>query len=198
MKKLSLIVLCAAALLCSQPASAEINFGLRAGLNLVNNNINELKLDNARNKDNYTGFFAGPSMEIGLPFGLSIDAAAMYSQKGMEFDKETVKNQSIAVPLSLRFTLGLGDIIGVFAQAGPQVNFNIGDAEHIFSNGTKYIQEKSVWTMNVGAGVKLFSSFEIAANYNMPLSHDGAFQMSDMTDMQFESKTLQISLTYRF
>lgn len=190
--------MCAAALLGSQSASAEINFGLRAGLNLVNNNISEFKLDNAGNKDNYTGFFVGPAMEIGLPLGFSVDAAAMYSQKGMEFNRETVNDQSIAVPLSLRFTLRLGDVIGIFAQAGPQINFNVGDAEYLFNDGTKYIQEKSTWTMNVGAGLRLLRNFELAANYNMPLSHDGAFKLKDMTDMQFESKTLQLSLTYRF
>ncbi len=216
MKKLSVIVLCVAAMMSSIPASAELNWGLRAGVNFVNNDIKAISTENVTDKDNYTGFFAGPMVNIGLPIGFSIDAAALYSQKGMTLATgDTFKEQSIAVPVMLRYELGLGKMFGIFAQAGPQANFHIGDlqksvklkaAETIsgltgLAPDQEFKLEKAVWSINLGAGVSLMQHLQLALNYNIPFTADGNYSIkgvSNQVSSNFKSSTLQLMLTYVF
>ena len=51
------LVVCSLALLSFIPASAQFSWGLRGGLNLVNNDISAISKESALDKDSYTGFF---------------------------------------------------------------------------------------------------------------------------------------------
>ena len=127
MKKVLLV--CSLALLSLIPASAQFSWGIRGGLNLVNNDITAVDKEAALNKDNYTGFFFGPMAELQIPvIGLGIDASLLYSQKGLELaEGEDMKNQSLSIPVSLKYTFGLGNLIGIFGQVGPQFDYKLGD-----------------------------------------------------------------------
>ena len=94
MKKL--FAVCGLALLMTIPASAQFSWGIRAGVNAVNNDITAIDKETVVSKDSYTGFFAGPMMEFQIPIiGAGVDAAILYSQKGMEIaEKETIKEQA--------------------------------------------------------------------------------------------------------
>ena len=61
------LVVCSLALLSFIPASAQFSYGIRGGLNLVNNDITNVDENSAMNKDSYTGFFIGPMIEIQVP-----------------------------------------------------------------------------------------------------------------------------------
>ena len=190
MKKL--FAVCGLALLMTIPASAQLSWGIRAGVNAVNNDITAIDKETVVSKDSYTGFFAGPMMEFQIPIiGAGVDAAILYSQKGMEIaEKETIKEQAIAIPESLKYTLGLGNFLGAFVQAGPQLNYNLGELTTLYQEDIKgdnlqsgfadvkeFAMNRMVWSMNLGVGVKLFNHLQAAVNYNMPLTPSGAYTL---------------------
>ena len=208
------LVVCSLALLSFIPASAQFSWGIRGGLNLVNNDLTAVNQNTAANKDSYTGFFVGPMAEIQVPIiGIGVDASALYSQKGIELpDTSVMKNQSIAIPLSLKYSLGLGNFAAVYVAAGAQLDFKIGDLNTKFNDGNEvkeFALEKSSWSINVGAGVKLINHIQAGVNYNIPVSKEGAIKLANdpaptpgavvnNNPVDFKSSTLQFSLTWTF
>ena len=206
------LIVCSLALLSFIPASAQFSWGLRGGVNLVNNDITKVTKESATSKDSYTGFFIGPMAEVQVPIiGISVDVAALYSQKGIELpDTTTMKNQSFSIPLSLKYSLGLGNFAAVYFAAGPQFDFKIGDLKTTFKDGDEvkdFALEKSSWSINVGAGVKLINHIQAGVNYNIPVSKEGAVKVIesptpgavvDNEPVDFKSSTLQFSLTWTF
>lgn len=209
------LIICSLALLSFIPASAQFSWGIRGGLNLVNNDITAVNEKSATNKDSYTGFFVGPMAEIQIPIiGIGIDVAALYSQKGLQVtDEETMKNQSIAIPVSLKYSLGLGNFAAVYFAAGPQFDYKIGDLDNKFQDGDdvkEFALEQSTWSINIGAGVKLINHIQAGINYNIPVSKEGAYKLYENQDVKsaadaangagdaIKASTLQFSLTWTF
>ncbi len=81
--------------------------------------------------DNVTGFQIGPMIETTIPLiGIGLDAAILYSQKGMDVKSEAgtstnVKTDYIDVPVNLKWKFGLPIIKGYLA-AGPYIGFRVG------------------------------------------------------------------------
>ena len=206
------LVICSLALLSFIPASAQFSWGIRGGLNLVNNDITAVSQESATSKDSYTGFFIGPMAELQIPIiGIGIDASLLYSQKGLEVsDEETMKNQSLAIPVSLKYSLGLGNFAAVYFAAGPEFDFKIGDLDREYKDGDdvkEFALEKSAWSINIGAGVKLINHIQAGINYNIPVSKEGAYKFTenptvggaiDHKPVDIKSSTLQFSLTWTF
>lgn len=209
------LVICSLALLSFFPASAQFSYGIRGGLNLVNNNITAVNGESATNKDSYTGFFIGPMAEIQVPIiGIGVDASILYSQKGLEVsDTETMKNQAVAIPVSLKYTLGLGNFASVFFAAGPEFDYKIGDLNCKYQDGKdvkEFALEKSTWSINVGTGVKLINHIQAGINYNIPVSKEGAYKLYENQNVEtaanaangagnaIKASTLQFSLTWTF
>ena len=206
------LVVCSLALLSFIPASAQFSWGLRGGLNLVNNDITAVNQESATNKDSYTGFFFGPMAELQIPIiGIGVDAAVLYSQKGLEVtDEETMKNQSLAIPVSLKYSLGLGNFAAVYFAAGPEFDYKIGDLDREFADGDdvkEFALEQSTWSINLGAGVKLINHIQAGINYNFPVSKEGAYKFTENPTptsavehepVDFKASTLQFSLTWTF
>ena len=215
------LVVCSLALLSFIPASAQFSWGIRGGLNLVNNDITTVSKESALSEDSYTGFFIGPMAEFQIPvIGLGIDASILYSQKGMNLPNDSVmKNQSISIPLSLKYSFGLGNFAAIFVAAGPQFDYKISDldatiktykANGDLDNAKEYVMNQYTWSINVGAGVKLINHIQAAVNYNIPLSKEGTFNLYDdvkdgkyvnaagQADEAFKASTLQFILTWTF
>ena len=75
---MQLFAVCGLALLMTIPASAQLSWGIRAGVNAVNNDITAIDKETVVSKDSYTGFFAGPMMEFQIPIiGAGVDAAIL-------------------------------------------------------------------------------------------------------------------------
>lgn len=214
MKKVFLV--CSLVLLSLIPASAQFSWGIRGGLNLVNNDISTVDKESALDKDNYTGFFIGPMAELQIPvIGLGIDASILYSQKGLQIaEGDDLKNQSLSVPVYLKYTFGLGNFLGIFAQAGPQFDYKIGDLSSGELQSGKDVKEfvlnQYTWSANIGAGVKLFNRLQAAINYNLPLTEEGTYNLyenattghlgtaTDQANDAFKASTLQFIVTWTF
>lgn len=173
MKKILSLVFIVAAMLYATSANAQVKFGLKGGLNVTSMSFSEDVFD-ASNK---TGFFVGPMVKVTVPIvGLSFDAAALYDQKeakvkanGDDYDLtgKNVKQQSINIPVNVRYGFGLSSLANAFVFAGPQWGINVGDKNFKWADTASYSLKKSNFSVNVGAGVTLLSHLQISANYNI-------------------------------
>lgn len=102
-------------------------------------------------KDNSTGFFFGPMAEITIPvIGLGVDGALLYSQKGDKMEGLDMKQSGLDIPVNLKYSIGLGSMLGIYVAAGPDFFFNFkGDKN--FEDGRKLESKKTQVGINVGA-----------------------------------------------
>lgn len=201
MKKITSMFIMVAALLVAVPARAQFSWGIKGGVNLVNNDFSALKgmadKDQIMNSDNYTGFFIGPKAELRVPIlGFGIEAAALYSQKGMSIgDNETFKQNSFLIPLNVKYAFGLGNFANVFIAAGPEFGFNMGETSKVVNdivvnngqasgNIKAYVLEKSTLSINLGVGATLFNHVQVGVNYNVPWGKTADFQTISAEDVE--------------
>ena len=178
MKKIFAVVLLAVAF--AMPSKAQFSWGIQAGLNMTNISTE----DAAGSVKSRTGFFVGPTVKFTLPVvGLGIDAAALYDQREgkVEFgnNTETLKAQSIQIPVNVRYGFGLGSVAEVFAFAGPQFGFNIGGKSSIFNDAADWTLKSSNLSANVGLGLTVLSKLQAKINYNFALGKTGEVEPSD-------------------
>ncbi|WP_308227865.1 porin family protein [uncultured Prevotella sp.] len=185
MRKIFTAAIVAATMLFStSSAQAQVKFGLKGGLNVTNMSLNSEVLD----ADNQTGFFIGPTVKFTLPIvGLGIDASALYDQRDAKITVEDngasveskIKNQSINIPINLRYGVGLGSTASVYLFAGPQFGFNVGDKnQSIFKDMGEWRLKSSTFSVNVGLGAMLLSHLQISANYNIACGKTGETTVS--------------------
>lgn len=164
-------------------AQAQLKFGVKGGLNLTSMKLSKDVVD----KSNQAGFFVGPTIKFTLPVvGLGIDAAALYDQRSAEVGEETIKQQSIQVPVNLRYGIGLGSTASIYIFAGPQFGFNVGDKD--FASVDNATNTVSNWTLkssnlsaNVGLGLMLLNHLQVSANYNVAIGKTGDFNVVNAT-----------------
>lgn len=200
MKKI-LTIVAIACIAFAIPAQAQVKFGLKGGLNLTN-----LSVDGINNAfSNKSGFYIGPTVKFTLPVvGLSIDGAALYDQRNAKIKgtDETIKLQSIQIPVNVRYGVGLSSVVNVFAFAGPQFGFNIGDKSKILSEMAGWSLKSSNISGNVGIGATVFSKLQITANYNFQLSKSGEVEYinenGDLTTGKMKFNSWQLGLGYYF
>ena len=204
MKKFfTLVVLLAAMTVAVQ---AQVKFGVKGGLNLTT-----MKFDkDVANKSNQTGFFIGPTLNVTLPIvGLGIDASALYDQRSAKIDgaEETLKQQSLQIPINLRYGFGLGNTASFYIFAGPQFGFNIGDkTANIVDNVLDWRMRDSNLSANVGIGLMLLNHLQVSANYNIAMGTTGEFDLlKDVPDAAWKQVTgktkanaWQLSVAYFF
>ena len=175
MKKIfTLVVLLATMTVAVQ---AQVKFGVKGGLNLTT-----MKFDkDVANKSNQAGFFIGPTVNFTLPVvGLGVDASALYDQRSAKIDgaDETLKQQSIQIPVNLRYGFGLGNTASVYVFAGPQFGFAIGDkVANVVDDALDWRLKDSNLSANVGLGLMLLNHLQISANYNIALGTTGEFEV---------------------
>ena len=211
MKKVLSIVFLVAAMLFDANANAQIKFGLKGGLNVTSMSFSEEVFD-ASNK---TGFFVGPMVKVTVPIvGLSFDAAALYDQKEAdvkytgtegELGKVNVKQQSINIPVNVRYGFGLSSLANIFLFAGPQWGINVGDKNFKWNESSSYSLKKSNFSVNVGAGVTLLNHLQVSANYNIACGKSADASLSKALDAaanagkdKSHNNSWQIALGYWF
>ena len=200
MKKI-LAIIAIACIGFAMPSQAQVKFGLKGGLNLT-----ALSTDGVdKNLSNKAGFYVGPTVKFTVPVvGLSFDASALYDQRNAKIKgtDETVKLQSFQIPINVRYGVGLSSVVNVFAFAGTQFGFNIGDKSSTFNT---ILNDVKGWSLkssnisgNVGIGATVFSKLQITANYNFQLSKSGEVELEDGTTGKIKFNTWQLGLGYYF
>ena len=180
----------------AMPTQAQVNFGVKGGLNISNMSFDKDVL-NAKNK---AGFFVGPTVKFKIPFvGLGFDIAALYDQREAELKDEGTKitQKSINVPVNLRYNIGLGDLAGIYFAAGPQFGFNVGDKSFKSISGDMTLK-KSNLSINLGAGVRLLDYLEIGAAYNIACGKTGDLNIASIGKSDIKCNSWQISAACYF
>ena len=203
MKKV--LTLIALAVAFAMPSQAQAKFGIMGGLNMNNLSVKDAADNPAGAVKSRTGFFIGPTVKFTLPIvGLGVDASALYDQREGKAEvagqTETVKSQSIQVPINLRYGIGLG-VAEVFAFAGPQFGFNIGGKKGVFNDMADWTLKSSNFSANVGLGATILGKLQAKINYNVALGKTGEFESVSSTVKQVVDAKLnawQISLAYFF
>lgn len=170
MKRFFSLALIAFSVFSSVSARADepLKFGLKAGLNVSDFHFSSDVFD----KTNQAGWFFGPTVKFTLPVvGLGMDASVLYDYRSAKLDyeseKKTVKQQQIAVPVNVRYAIGLGSTANIFFFAGPQVAFNVGGKDFQWTKGSNYALKKSNFSINLGFGVTTLKHLQVSANYNV-------------------------------
>lgn len=190
MKKIYSVIILLAAIVVAQPAQAQVNIGLRGGLNISNMSLNKDVFD----VSNRAGFFLGPSLKLG--FGsIGADISALYDQREAKVNDETIKQKNIVIPVNVRFNMGLG-AASVFLAAGPQFGFNIGDKEFKWKKENvenTFQLKKSNFSVNVGGGVH-FGKLDVGVTYNIAVGKtadvdaEGAWNTTKDAIKNFDAK----------
>ena len=185
MKKVLTLIVMAVAF--AMPSQAQVKFGVQAGLNLTNisdfSPTQEYVQSAIKSK---AGFFVGPTVKFTLPIvGLGIDASALYDQREGKIESgntsETIKSQSIQIPINLRYGLGLGSVAEIFAFAGPQFGFAIGDkTKEIYKDASKWTLKSSNFSANVGLGATILSKLQLKLNYNIAFGKTGDVDVKEV------------------
>ena len=184
-------------------AQAQAKFGVKGGLNITSMKFDQSVVD----KSNQAGFFIGPTVKFTLPVvGLGIDAAALYDQRSAKVADETLKQQSIQIPVNLRYGFGLGSTASIYIFAGPQFGFAIGDkSKNIVDNALEWRLKDSNLSANVGLGLMLLDHLQISANYNIALGTTGEVDVNNALSTTWDTaigkakaNAWQLSVAYFF
>lgn len=200
MKK-TFVIIVALCLFAVAPAAAQLDWGIKAGVNMAEKPSN---IDDVKNK---TGWFVGPTAKVMLPIvGLGVEANILYSRAESEMQGKSVTRQSIDVPVFLRYELSLpivNKFIEPFIAAGPQWSWNVGDKEFVLLDQSSYKMKESTLSLNLGAGVILFDHVQVHANYNIALGNTSDYSKNAINAASgyftsSKTNTWQFSVAYMF
>lgn len=209
MKKIFATLVLALSVCFTTAVQAQVKFGLKGGLNVTSMSFNKDVLD----ASNRAGFFIGPTVKFTLPIvGLGIDASALYDQreaklKVEDVESNTIKTQSINIPINLRYGFGLGETASLFVFAGPQFGFNVGSkTQELYQGIADWTLKSSNFSVNVGLGVMLLNHLQVSANYNIACGKTGDVTVGSALTSAYEglkasdgrTNAWQIALAYYF
>ncbi len=164
-------------------ADAQLKLGVKGGMNLTDMRLNSKLLD----RENRRGFFFGPTLKLAIPLlPLGFDIAALYDQREMELEDGektwSVTTKQVNIPINARLTFGSSKSLAVFLFGGPQFGFSINTDQNIVDNYRSWKRNKSLFSINLGAGLLLGNTFQVSANYNIDCSKDGSVTINDVVD----------------
>ena len=188
MKRIFTLLVAMAAI--ATTASAQLQFGVEAGLNVnLPSSFDNATIKQTVDPKNSLGWFAGLKAKYQFAMGLGVDGAVLYSQKKNDMGESSKDLRYIDVPINLRYQLGLGSLLSIYAAAGPQWSVNIGDRDwgRTFS---QTIQDQNLnnvsgtvtelyqgalnnLSINLGAGVLLMKHLQVGFTYNIPITKGG-------------------------
>ncbi|MGL4851275.1 MAG: porin family protein [Phocaeicola sp.] len=190
MKRLVGLILLFVCLGTTLPVQAQLKFGVKGGVNVSKLSFSSSTFES----DNRAGWFFGPMAEFTIPIlGIGVDVAGLYTQNELNVDGYNSKLKTIEVPVNLKWTMGLGSMLGVFIAAGPQFGFNVGDRSF-----TSLRMDDKNTSFNIGAGVKLIRHLQLGVNYNFGLSDVAVIPMDGSSSIEVKQKSWQISAAYIF
>ena len=201
MRKLITAAMLLIAMAWTTAAQAQVQFGLKGGLNVTNMSLSKDVVESS----NQCGFFIGPTLKFTLPIiGLGVDASALYDQRsakisesGTNTGEQTIKQEQIAIPINLRYGVGLGSMASIYFFAGPQFGFNVGDKEKKLDFG-EWQLKSSNFSVNVGAGVMLVKHLQLSANYNIACGKTGDVTVAKVATATGKANAWQIAAVYYF
>lgn len=210
-KNLLSMAVIVAALAFAMPSQAQVKFGVKAGLN-----VNQVNLDGFGgnfDEKNRNGFFAGLTADVTIPLvGLGVDASLLYDNRCVGINGETPEGENInthktfhyiSLPINAKYTFGLSSLASIYFATGPQFSWNIGDRHWTKDNFNQdWELKKSLFSWNVGLGATVLSHVRIGYNYNIGFGNTAETTpksaVTSAVKGKLKNNTHQISLTYLF
>lgn len=166
----ALVVLCA---LTATTASAQLRFGVRAGVNINKLSFNQDAINDVVDSENRTGFTGGITADFGLPLtGLMIDGSLLYTHRndkltvsGTDKQTTTLKRDYLDIPINLKYRIDMLGVVKPYLFTGPDFAIMLSDGDDNIADSKTYVS----W--NMGAGVELLNHLLISASYNIGLSN---------------------------
>ncbi|MDR2918631.1 MAG: PorT family protein [Tannerella sp.] len=174
MEKKKWLLLMAFVILMAPVANAQFRFGVKGGVNIAKVSFSK----DVISPDNVTGFHIGPTIEIGGD-GLGVDAAVLYSQKGFEYDNESIKNDYIDVPVNLKYKFSMVPIVKPYVAAGPYFSFRVA-GDKVWDTIKGQIESKSFDTgLNLGIGAEVLRLLQVGVTYSWGFTDNYDFEVDD-------------------
>lgn len=160
--------------LLAAPASAQFDFGFKAGVNMPEKPSNISEMTKSR-----TGWFVGPTAKFVIPIiGLGAEVNLLYSQNSNEIEGTTVTRKSFELPVYLRYEFSLplvNQFLEPFLAVGPQWSWNVGGKTKSLS-GSEYSFRDSNLSLNFGLGAIVLDHIQLHANYNLALGSTADYE----------------------
>lgn len=204
MKNIHRILLVAAILFFAGVAtsSAQIRFGVKGGVDVINNKISTDILD----VNNRLGYYIGPTVEFMAPgpnFGFEL--SVLYGRKEYEVENNQVDASIsdydyISVPLSIKKRFGLGSLAAIFLQVGAFGNVKIEGGNISMNNVVDQYKAKTFHAgVHAGAGVTLLSHLEFGMYYRTVLTDNYSDEGPDWEKFNDQNTTnWSVGLSYYF
>ena len=169
-------------------ASAQVNFGLKAGMN-----ISTLRGDGVEKANSLIGANVGAFVNIPVSTMFSFQPEVLYSMEGAKedvFDTKIMLNY-VNIPLMLKYT----DASGFFGELGPQIGFLTSAKSKINGNTAdiKDLFKSTNFSLGIGAGFNFTSSVGVGLRYNLGLSN-----ISEDTNDDVKTGNFSIGIHYSF
>lgn len=212
MKKLIFTCSVVFLVLSTLTVQAQFRFGVKAGANISHVSFDKDIL----NTDNLSNFTGGIMTEFTVPIvGLGLDASVMYAGKGYKTAYDLINNTGtpvgkveektrlhyIDIPVNLKWKFGV-PMAKIFLTAGPGFNFLLNKNFKAEAKGEnipdtyleKALKDKKFdLSINIGAGVELFSHFQVAVQYGWGLTNSLKYALD-----KGKNRNLQITAAYLF
>lgn len=198
MKKL---LLAALVVLGAVSVNAQVQFGVKAGLNFA-----DLKFSNWGSSTPATkslvSFHAGAIADITIAESLAIQPGLLFSQKGTKEDggDGKITLNYIEIPVNVMYKLNAGSV-KVLLMAGPSFGYALsgkdsggGSSSDITFGSDPGTFKRFDCGFGFGAGVQ-FSSIQVTANYNLGLAN---IINNGGSDAKLKTTVLGLSLAYLF
>lgn len=178
------LMVCFAAI---QPAQAQINYGLKGGLNFAN-----MGGDDVEDSEMRTGFHVGGFLELSLLGIVATEGGLYYSTKGYSFDDFDFISSYIDIPVVAKFS----PLPLVHFYAGPQFSILLDsksefDGEEVDS-GTDGLRDLDL-ALVLGAGINLPGGLRASLGYDFGLT-----SLDEDGDLKEYNRVIKLSVGYRF
>lgn len=193
MKNLHKLILVAiVALLSTTTASADIRFGIKAGLNF--NKIDYKDVQSNLEPNNRTGWEAGVMTEFTVPIiGIGADVSLLYARQNLDsFKDETFggkvydNKDFLDIPVNLKWKINIpvvSSIVKPMIFTGP--DFLVALNKHTI----KDIETKTCeigW--NVGLGLELFKHLQVQGSYCIGMNNVVKYTGADFNTVDLKAK----------
>jgi len=175
-------------------ADKTVSFGVKGGVNFAT-----ITGDDIDSPDSRTSFHVGALVEVPVSDMFSVQAEAMYSGKGFDFDyegsdgdKAELQLDYIDVPILAKFYL----TEGLSLEAGPQLSFLVNEELDVNPNsdsGDVPLDDAESIDLGLAGGLTFQTNFGLFATGRY------IYGLSDVyKDVDVHNSTFQIGIGYKF
>lgn len=166
-------------------ASAQINYGVKGGLNVANLGGEDIEDNKAK-----VGFHVGGFVGVTVAENFSIQPELVYSLQGAKFDGDAKYNLSyLNIPVLARYT----SKSGFYGETGPQLGFLM-SAKAKYDGGSTNVKDdlkKTDFSWAFGLGYLTQSNVGVSARFNLGLS-----KLDEDGEAKVFNRVFQVGLFY--